>query len=201
MNEEFYYRVGNVETRTPWLKPTFERMQSFLKDLSDTTDILDRNELYVWGGILFDYDTWDIDMFFTGKYPDINQLESDLSLMYDKALNKHNLLIDSYWTLRKPKLLSYVEAKENDFKIERDVSIKFSKIEKIDTRNGQNQKIIRDLSGGHNKVSENLIELKFTGVLPNKFRYNPRYAEYVFKDPILAKDIIKNDKEWFDKVK
>ena len=100
-NQYFYYQRGSVFTEKPWNRPNYNTLKEFLTVISEKTDILSRYQIYLMGGVLFDFEkTWDVDLCFTGKIDSYDILENDMNLMYDVALNHFRLLLDIqfiYW--------------------------------------------------------------------------------------------------------
>ena len=92
----FLYQVGSVTTTTPWTKPLYEKVVRFLQDV-DVSNILERYESYIHGGILWDALTWDLDILLKYDWDettDWDMIEADFNQLNDIALNKHRLLLD-----------------------------------------------------------------------------------------------------------
>lgn len=112
----FSYQRGVVSTTTPWGRPTYDKLKTFLIDVQNETNILNDYDVYIMGGVLFDFNTtWDVDMCFVGGNQTDEKLENDLNYITDLALNTHNLLVDVSWYESRPKNLTYSEMEENDF--------------------------------------------------------------------------------------
>ena len=93
---DFSYQVGSVTTTTPWTKPLYEKVVGFLQDV-DVSNILERYESYIHGGILWDALTWDLDILLKYDWDettDWDLIEADFNQLNDIALNRHRLLLD-----------------------------------------------------------------------------------------------------------
>ena len=96
----FSYQIGSVKTDSPWWRPTYERICSFLKD-EEVSSILDKYHACIAGGCLWDFDTtWDVDIhlqpydyYEEGKI-DWYDLERDINRLNDIALNQWKILLD-----------------------------------------------------------------------------------------------------------
>ena len=132
---KFHYKVGSVETTTPWLRPTYDRLKNYLIDIRENTDILDKFDLYIYGKCLFDWHTWDVDLYLYGHYENIEELESTMNVLYEKALNQHKLLVDISW---KPKHIEVITHEmysvQGGIEREKTDMIKFNSKKKNDTR-------------------------------------------------------------------
>ncbi len=114
--QSFLYQKGEVSTTTPWRRPTYDKLKTFLIDVQNETNILNDYDVYIMGGVLFDFNTtWDVDMCFVGGNQTDEKLENDLNYITDLALNTHNLLVDVSWYESRPKNLTYSGMVENDF--------------------------------------------------------------------------------------
>lgn len=151
--KKFFYQVGKVSTTVPWLRPTYNKLKDFLNEIKSTTNIMNEYDLYLMGGVLFDFDTtWDVDMSLNGKINDIKALESDLHKMYDLALNKYNMLVDIQWLSRRPSDLTYKKLEANKFMGEDINFIRLKNIKKI-----INAKVSETVYAGET-VSEYLVK-------------------------------------------
>lgn len=117
MGLPFYYQIGKVSTTIPWNRPSYESVKNFLLELQSNTDILERYSVHITGGILYDFNsTWDVDLVLLSDNVDNTQLESDLYLMYDLALNTSAILIDVQWSSQLIHDISFSEITSLDFK-------------------------------------------------------------------------------------
>jgi hypothetical protein len=94
----FSYQRGRIITEQPWKRPTHSRIKEFLLEIQTTSDIMKDYDLYLLGGVLWDFNkTWDVDINMTGNPASYMVLEDYMHYMYDIALNKYNLLVDITW--------------------------------------------------------------------------------------------------------
>jgi len=116
-SDSFFYRKGNVVTRQIWYRPSYQRLVSFLRDVSTCTDILDRYSVFLIGGCLYSWDlTWDVDIHLVSKDFDVKTLESDFDFLNNLSLNKYNQLLDVTWTdTVHPDFVVYTGNNLNDF--------------------------------------------------------------------------------------
>ena len=125
--EIFFFQKGDVKTDFPWSRPDHLKMRAFFQDVKDNTRIMKKFDLYILGGVLWDYKTtWDLDINLVGKIEDYETLEEVMSELYELALNKHRILIDVSWVSRLPINKSYQAIKNNNFMGEDIDSIRFS---------------------------------------------------------------------------
>lgn len=95
-NQVFYYQVGSVTTTIPWGRPSFEKITRFFQDES-ISHLLEKYNVYLTGGCLWDFNTWDIDLILIhdwNQLTDWNLIEQDINILHDVALNKHHILVD-----------------------------------------------------------------------------------------------------------
>ena len=93
---DFFYQVGSTTTNTPWTMPIYENVVGFLQD-EEVGNILQKYESYLYGGILWDAPTRDLDILLKHEWnesTDWNLIESDFNKLNDIALNKHRLRLD-----------------------------------------------------------------------------------------------------------
>jgi hypothetical protein len=123
----FFYQKGPIVTTLPWSRPDHLKMRAFFEDIRDNTSIMERYDLYILGGVLWDYkNTWDLDINITGPIENYIKLEEDFSKLYDLALNKHKILIDVSWVSERPLDRNYEELENSNFMGEDIDSIRFS---------------------------------------------------------------------------
>ncbi len=114
--QTFLYQKGRTSTTTPWGRPTYQKVKEYLTYVQENTDILSRYEMYIMGGVLFDFNTtWDLDLCLVGGNQTDSKLEEDLDYLTDLALNTYNLLVDISWYESRPQNLTYQGLVENDF--------------------------------------------------------------------------------------
>jgi len=104
----FSYQRGKIITENPWKRPTYSKVKEFLFEIQSTSNIMKDYDLYLLGGILWDFNkTWDVDINLIGNSASHKVLEDYMHYMYDTALNKYNLLIDIAWVNTKPEDIIY----------------------------------------------------------------------------------------------
>lgn len=107
-SKSFSYQIGKIITEKPWRRPTYSVIKEFLFEIQNTSDIMKDYDLYLLGGILWDFNnTWDVDIVMIGNPSSYMILEDYMYYMYDLALNKYNLLIDVSWINTKPEDIIY----------------------------------------------------------------------------------------------
>lgn len=95
---KFFYQRGRVSTTIPWLRPTYNRVKSFFNKLEEDSNLLEEYEVYMLGGVLFDFNTtWDLDIGLIGKEQNNEKIEQDINYITDLALNKYRILADVNW--------------------------------------------------------------------------------------------------------
>ena len=101
--KHFSYQKGKIITTTPWTRPNYSKIREFLIEIKNTSNIMDDYDLYLLGGVLWDFNnTWDVDINMVGEVSSYIILEDYMHYMYDIALNKYNLLVDISWVENKP---------------------------------------------------------------------------------------------------
>lgn len=114
--QTFLYQRGEVSTTTPWGRPTYEKLKNYLLDIKNNTQIMNDFELYIMGGVLFDFNTtWDVDMCLVGGTQSNAKIEEYLNYMTDLALNTYNMLVDISWYEYRPQNLTYSGMVESNF--------------------------------------------------------------------------------------
>jgi hypothetical protein len=92
----FYYKVGGVVTRDPWVLPNFNRIRKLMIKIISDPELSDF-DIYLGGGILKKGISWDIKIFLEFENWEtslnFNLLESTMSKIYRIGFNE-NLLID-----------------------------------------------------------------------------------------------------------
>ena len=111
------------------------------------------------GGILYDFkETWDVDLCLTGNVSSYEDLENDMNLMYDLALNHFKLLLDIQWYEKLLPVVTYEEITSENFIHHR---LKYVKTAYIKKEIGQEvtEFDVRD-NEGVIKLTEYLVEGK-----------------------------------------
>jgi hypothetical protein len=177
IGEDFLYQRGVVSTTTPWSRPTYNKLKSLLITIQNETTILSDYDVYIMGGVLFDFNTtWDVDMCLVGGTQTDEKLEEDLNYMTNLSLNTYNMLLDVTWYENRPENLIYDNMVENDF-LQQDMIHK--KIGYIKKQIGDDIQEL-DLRTYFNTITltENLIQrnygtIKHTDKMINKVQNNP----------------------------
>jgi hypothetical protein len=114
--EDFLYQRGAVSTAFPWDRPSYDTVKDYLQYLKDNSSIFEEFEIYLAGGILYNFDTtWDVDIFLVGGDQTDQRIEEQLNLMTDIALNKFFILVDIAWMERRPSNISYSQMETDNF--------------------------------------------------------------------------------------
>jgi len=197
-NQYFFYQRGQVKTNTIWNRPSYNALKEFLIEIKNETKILEDYELYLMGGVLYNFNTtWDVDFCITGPLKDQDILESYMNTMYDLSLNKYQFLIDIQWLEQPLPQVSYQEITSPEFKHYRLKYVKTSYIVKqIDE-----EKSIYDLrdNEGVTKLTEFLVEgihEKYPSKekIINRILNNP---DKVLKSVFDVKTFLDTDEEYF----
>jgi len=115
-NQYFHYQRGSVHTGTAWKRPSYQSIKDFFAVINQETDILSKYDVYLMGGVLYDFnETWDVDLCITGNIQNYEELENDMNLMYDLALNHFRLLLDIQWYEKPLPVVTYEEITSDDF--------------------------------------------------------------------------------------
>jgi signal recognition particle GTPase len=173
----FLYQRGVVSTTTPWGRPTYEKLKTFLTYIQTNTSILTDYDVYIMGGVLFDFNTtWDVDICLVGGSQTNEKIEEDLNYLTDLALNTYNLLVDVSWYESRPKNLTYSEMEESNF-FQQDVNHKKIGYVKKQIGDDIQESDLRTYSDA-TLLTEHLIQrnygiIKHTDKMINKVQNNP----------------------------
>lgn len=197
-NQYFFYQRGQVKTNNIWNRPSYNVLKEFLIEIKNTTNILEDYDLYLMGGVLYDFNkTWDVDFCITGPLKDQDILESYMNTMYDLSLNKYQFLIDIQWLEQPLPQVSYQEITSSDFK---HYQLKYVKTSYIVKQIGE-EKTIYDLRNneGVTKLTEFLVEgihEKYPSKekIINRILNNP---DKVLKSVFEVKTFLNTDEEYF----
>jgi hypothetical protein len=191
----FSYQRGKIITEQPWKPPTYSRVKEFLLEIQNTSDIMKDYDLYLLGGVLWDFNkTWDVDINMVGNPASYIVLEDYMHYMYDIALNKYNLLIDISWVNTKPEDIIYTPNYSfiSDNKFLCIVYVKKQigdEISETDLRNKPNYTLCGDylVEGNwkHKSSKPSFIE---------KVKNNPNP---ITKATFSVKEFLENDEEYF----
>lgn len=93
----FHYRLGEIQTNTPWNRPSWGSLDSWWKEFKDIKGT-EHYDFFIVGHALYDIEnTWDIDIAITGDIVDLDELGYILRKGLNLALNKYSLYIDLKW--------------------------------------------------------------------------------------------------------
>jgi len=191
----FSYQRGKIITEQPWRRPTYSKVKEFLLEIQNTSDIMKDYDLYLLGGVLWDFNnTWDVDINLIGNPTSYIVLEDYMHYMYDIAFNKYNLLIDVAWVNTKPKDIIYTP--DYDFTLDNEfLNIGYIKkqigdeFEEINFSNEPNYTLYGDylVKGNwkHKSIKESFIE---------KVKNNPNP---VTKVTFPVKEFLENNEDYF----
>ena len=117
LNDSIFFQRGIVTTTNHWTRPSYQKIYDFLFNLYLKSTIIKEYDVYLMGGVLFDFNnTWDVDMCLVGGNHNNEKIENDLNFMMDMGLNQFNLLLDVTWYEQRPSNLTYQQMVEDDFK-------------------------------------------------------------------------------------
>jgi hypothetical protein len=191
----FSYQRGKIITEQPWKRPTYSRVKEFLLEIQNTSDIMKDYDLYLLGGVLWDFNkTLDVDINLIGNPNSYIVLEDYMHYMCDIALNKYNLLVDVAWVNTKPE--------DIDFDLSPDYTVdnEFLKIGYIKKQIGEEYEEI-DLRinplysvQGDYLVKGNWKHKPFKESIIEKIKNNPNP---ITKTTFSVKEFLENDEEYF----
>jgi hypothetical protein len=182
---DFYAKIGPVETNIPWGRPDFQTLKFFLNYIKNNSDIFERYEIYLIGKVLFNWDTWDVDILIVNDFKNYKEIERDITFIVDTSLNKFGQLIDvqyrkekSLKNIRTPDERShYYYYSEEDIKEDREF-FKFKIFKKI--KNGITYEYIYD----GEEVSEHLIR-QYTESVGKIYEKNQNIIYHIDASEIL----------------
>ena len=196
--QSFLYQRGIVTTTKPWGKLSYQKVKNYFTYINKHTDILSKYEVYIMGGVLFDFNTtWDLDICLVGGTQPDTKIEEDLNYLTNLGLNTFNILVDIIWYEDRPENLVYDTMVSTGF-LKQDMIYK--KIGYVKKQIGQT---IEELDLRNNldivKLSEYLIQGDINNtVYPekiiNKVKNNLNPVTVITFD---ANDFLSTDEEYF----
>ena len=196
--ENFLYQRGVVSTTLPWDRPSYTAVKNYLEYLKAESTVFDEFEIYLAGGILYDFNnTWDIDIFLVGGSQTDARIEEQLNYMTDVALNKFFLLVDISWYERKTSDYEYSTMEANNFLSE---DITYKKIGHFKKQLGD-ETIEYDMRiiPGIETIGDYLIKGSFNG-----FSHTDKMIDKVKNHPnqsvittFSAEEFLLNDEDYF----
>jgi hypothetical protein len=196
--EFFHYKKGNVETYFPWNRPSYEEVESYLEYVRKESSIMEDFEVYLMGGILYDFDTtWDVDICIVNQNASNEKIEEALNYLTDTALNKFFLLVDAVWFERRPQNIEYAKLEEANFMSEDILHKKIGYIKK--TIGNESTEYDPRLSPDATLLSEHLMQgnhgnYQHRQKMIDKVRNN---RNLVTITTFSAEDFLLNDKDYF----
>jgi hypothetical protein len=180
----FHYRLGLVETSIPCTRPTWEKAINYFNYIKNNSNILDKYNLYIRGGFLYDIDnTWDIDITMTGSYQQVSELEKDLNYLLDISLNHFEFVVDVKWGEELFPPYTYEDAINPEYKTKCLPRIHI--INCYVTRNGITRKL--------DKLDMIILEQLSKNVILREYHFKPKdkFLKKVIKNPdkIIAQSI------------
>jgi len=198
-NQYFHYQRGSVHTGVVWKRPTYQTIKDFFSTINQETDILSKYDVYLMGGVLYDFnDTWDVDLCMIGRIQNYEELENDMNLMYDLALNHFRLLLDITWYEKPLPVVTYEEITSENFVHYR---LKYVKTDYIKKEIGSEVDVVDNRNNeGVKKLTEYLVE-GYYGEYPgtkekviNRIKNNPNR---ILKSVFDVKTFLTTDEQYF----
>lgn len=163
---ELFYKAGKFETSIQWNRPNVRSIISFFNQVLSNTDILNKYEFIIHGGVMYKhlYNTWDLDINISSSMiPHHEEIENDF-LTIQKIGEDNNLLIDVNWSsIPVSKILDMDINKDNYLELDLDFDhIKIGYIKKI-----VNNKVVyfQNLVTEDNQYGEFLIKYKLRDIV------------------------------------
>ncbi len=204
----FFYQVGITTTTLIWTRPTFIKVQELFKDLWNTTDLFERYNIYLMGGVTWDFKTtWDVDIVLQSQDYQDTRIETDIHTVNDRALNSFKILTDTQWRKEPLTVVSYSDLVQNDYYLYQSDMIKPAY--KVKMMNSQ--KAVMDRTEYKTTLSGGSIER--VGELCILYRAHPRKVHQKIIDKLkntvgeqgvfnfLAKDFMLYDEDYFNTIK
>ena len=193
----FSYQRGKIITEQPWKRPTYSRIKEFLFEIQNTSEIMKDYDLYLLGGVLWDFNnTWDVDINLMGNPTSYIVLEDYMHYMYDIAFNKYNILIDISWVNTKPEDIIYTSdlnfSYDNDFLrigyVRKQIGEEY---EELDLRTNPSFS-----TQGDYLIKGNFKNINFKESFINKIKTT---SNSIIKTTFPVKEFLENDEEYFIK--
>lgn len=196
--QNFLYQRGVVITTTPWGRPTYNKLKTLLTDIQNNTNILNDYDVYIMGGVLFDFNTtWDVDMCLVGGIQTDEKIEQDLNYMTNLSLNTYNMLLDVTWYENRPENLIYENMVENDFLQQNMIHKKIGyikkqigeEIEERDLRTYDDAIVLTE-----HLIQRNYGTIRHTDKMINKVQNNPNPITIT---TFSVNEFLENDENYF----
>ena len=198
INDSLFFQRGEVTTTKPWYRPTYRTLKNYLIDLQENSTILSDYDVYIMGGVLFDFNTtWDIDICLVGGNHSNEKIESDLNFMTDLAHNTHSLLVDVVWYENRPSNLTYEDLEGNNFLQENNIHKKIGYVKK-QINDEVEEKDLRTYDDAvlltEHLVQRNYGTYEHTSKMINKIQNNPNTVTIT---TFSVEDYLNNNEEYF----
>lgn len=203
--ENFYYRVGNVETRNPWFLPRFSTVKELFQTLKGDTELEDFRIL-LHGELLYSWNSWDVKLFL--EYDnwetnlDLYFLERIMSKIYRYGFDK-NLLLDITFCGKHQTNDYYSDAKSRGFLIPSFNFTSFIKFnQSVKSIDGNTEEVLVSNYFQTEKVTLNLVKyynnyLKYNNYSMNRYKNE----QMIFKEGLPIEIFNSYNSFQFEKVK
>lgn len=206
----FYYKVGYVETVKPWYLPKFDSVKSFLTEVSKDEE-LKIFTILVHGPILYNWNSWSVDLFieYAGwqNNLDLVFLERMMAKIYKLAFDMR-ILVDVTFCGSHQYSDMYVSAKNRGFSYPNFNNSQFIKFDHIvKTVDGKSTEKFISSEQTTTKVTEYLVLYANTNrKYPESIINRNSLEKYIFKEGISIDlfislsqnefEITKKNQEW-----
>lgn len=203
--ENFYYRVGNVETRDPWFLPSFNKVKELFKVLKNDIE-LDDFRILLHGELLYSWNSWDVKLFLEfddwENNLDFYFLERIMSKIYRYGFEK-NLLLDITFCGKHQLNDFYNDAKTRNFIIPAFNFTSFIKFnQSVKSIDGNQEEVLVSDYFQTEKVTLNLVKYNNNYLKYNKYsidRYNTE--QFIFKEGLPIEIFLSYNSFQFEEVK
>jgi len=201
----FYYKVGYVETRTPWFLPKYDSVKEFLKVLS-VDEELRKFKIYLHGNLLSSWTSWSVDLFIEFENWQNNLdfifLERVMAKIYRIAFEKR-LLVDVTFCGNHQYSDLYEDAKLRDFYLPVFNNSEFIKFDHIvKTVDGDSKEIFLSSNRTTTSISDYLVKYDnlFEKYSDDVIKRNSNQS-YIFKEGLLIDLFLSFNQNQFEKIK
>jgi len=201
--KSFYYRVGGVETNTPWLLPNFDRVKlltSLLKSDSELSDF----KIFLHGDVLKSWVTWDVKLFLEFENWEMNLdmvfLERIMSKIYKYGFD-NKVLLDVTFCGNHQNSDLYSDAESRDFDIpvfNNSDFIKFNSI--VKSVDGISEEILISDKFLTTQLSDKLVKWDNIGTKYSSSLINKNDI-YIFREGLLIDIFLSFDLNQFEEIK
>lgn len=201
----FYYKVGYIETNVPWYLPKFETVKEFLTILVKDEE-LSVFRILIGGQVLFDWNSWSVELFLEFDNWQINLdfvfLERMMAKIYKIGFERR-ILVDVTFCDKHQYSDQYVSAKNRGFFFPNFNNSKFIKFNHI----------VKTVDGKSSEtfISSSIISDNVTDYLVLYTNANRKYSDtlikrnsiqkYIFKEPLSIDFFISLSQTQFEQIK